>query len=813
MTPRENVRRQLDLEEEALRLGKERYEATRPMPWRSPDDSLKVKDEADLPPGRTLVRLTVEPTARLIREWIAEASTGKAGRRFSALGWLEMAEPEAVAILAARVALNHSAAGKSLQAIELALANQIIGHVEMVNFSKANRPGYAGLQRSLQRISRGSQRRREAIQKLLAKEGATLAIPARERLHLGNLVLDLFVQATGLFTLDEVRRDRGFGHRKVLRPTEATRRWLTEQHGRSSLMQPLLMPMVVRPRRWRSPRSGGYLRPIRGMDILGGAARNRLDALAAADMTDVYEAVNVAQSVPWRINTGVLAVMKEVWDTGGLLGKLPPREDEPLPARPEDIDRNPDSLKTWKRDAAAKHAKNASLASKRFAAQQRLWIAGKFAGEDAFYFPHIMDYRGRLYPLAGGSIHPQSDDAGKALLEFAFAKPLGERGGWWLKVHLANLAGVDKVPFEERVAWTEENAERIIDSARNPLDGARLWDTMEDPWLFLAAAIEFAGYVEQGGAFMSRLPIPLDGSNSGLQHFSALLLDPIGAAAVNVAPSERPQDVYLQVAEVAQRVVDTDLAPEAAAWRGGKVSRKIAKRPTMTFVYAATKYGMTDQVREELDKLDGEGAPYLGGADNFEAAKYLGGVLYGAIGEVVQAAAGGMAWLQQVARVANDSGQNLEWTTPDGFRVIHAYRQTGDEKVPVHWNGKRMELTLRSDSEALNKAEQLAGVAANLIHSYDANHLRAVVREAKREGLGHLALIHDSFGTYAADTDRLASILRRTFVRQYEPDLLAKFRAEVVAQLPPKFAAKVPPAPTRGTFHLSEALTSQFLFA
>ena len=43
-------------------------------------------------------------------------------------------------------------------------------------------------------------------------------------------------------------------------------------------------------------------------------------------------------------------------------------------------------------------------------------------------------------------------------------------------------------------------------------------------------------------------PVHQDGSCNGLQHYAALGGDGAGAAAVNLAPRARPQDVYSEVA-------------------------------------------------------------------------------------------------------------------------------------------------------------------------------------------------------------------------------------------------------------------------
>jgi DNA-directed RNA polymerase len=62
------------------------------------------------------------------------------------------------------------------------------------------------------------------------------------------------------------------------------------------------------------------------------------------------------------------------------------------------------------------------------------------------------------------------DDLCRGLLKFSEKRPLGERGLWWLKIHISNLYGFDKAPLEERFAFTENNLDHILDSAQNPVE-------------------------------------------------------------------------------------------------------------------------------------------------------------------------------------------------------------------------------------------------------------------------------------------------------------------------------------------------------
>ena len=835
---REIVRRELDLEEEAGQLGAVRYRQRRPLPWRSPEDVPAQDEEANLPPGQQLLKLAVEPTAALIRERITAAQEGKAGRRASAIKWLEESEPEEVAYLAARVALNASVARSTFQTATRQLGEAIIDHVEMLVFRDKNKAGYKGLVKAQKNRKAGGRNRRRAIRTLLADQNSRLAIGTAEKMHLGAFVLESLIEATGLFEV-ELTPVNGRDKVYLLKPTESVSDWLDRQHARSELLDPMLMPMLVRPRRWRTPFTGGYLRRLPGKRLIKTPDKTYQERLAKTDMPLVYEAINHIQETPWRINTKVLDVMREVWDSGGSTGGLPERNDAPLPPKPVDIDTNTEARTAWKRLAAGVYEANAQSLSRRLGMQQRLWIAEKFHEEAEIYFPHSMDFRGRVYPIPATGLHPQSDDVGKSLLEFAHGLPVGPTGGYWLAVHLANLFGVDKVSFHDRVTWVYDNVADLIDSALRPLDGRRFWLEADSPWLALAAVFDFVNFLDKGPTHVSHIPVALDGSNSGLQHFSAMLRDPVGAEAVNLIPNATPQDVYRAVAGRAEEMAQADAAlgvlnePDecdksdeadlvrrhnrrvlaARAWTG-KITRGVAKRPTMTFVYSATRFGMQDMNLTKLRELDAEGGePYLGGYDNYAAANYLSYVLYESIQASVRAASVAMGWLRDLARVASQGGIPLGWSTPDGLPVQQVYRNVYGKRVKVHWQGREIKVTLAVDGSGLDTRAQANGVAPNYVHSLDAAHLRAVARGARRAGIAYLALIHDSFGTHAARTDELAQILRDTFVDQYTPDVLAKLREEVAAQLPANLAAALPEPPERGTLDLEIVRHAPYVFA
>src|SRR3546814_16047649 len=87
------------------------------------------------------------------------------------------------------------------------------------------------------------------------------------------------------------------------------------------------------------------------------------------------------------------------------------------------------------------------------ALHQGLGVARKFAPEDSVYFPHELDFRGRVYPIPVFGPSPQGSDFQKALTEFADRLPLVEDGRHWLLITIADMFGVDKAHFADSIEW------------------------------------------------------------------------------------------------------------------------------------------------------------------------------------------------------------------------------------------------------------------------------------------------------------------------------------------------------------------------
>jgi DNA-directed RNA polymerase len=363
------------------------------------------------------------------------------------------------------------------------------------------------------------------------------------------------------------------------------------------------MPMVVPPADWGPEQQGGYVHHSYTLV----KAQNLHEPGEYPDEEIhgpvVYSAVNGLQRTGWRINRKVLEVMQQVWAAGGGYAGLPTADPLPLPDKPA-ADATDEAVSRYRLLARQTHDENARIVAKRKNTLAKLRLAAEFVDCEEFFFPYQLDYRGRIYPVAP-DLHPQADDIGRGLLEFSNGKRLGSHGLVWLKVRLANSFGVDDVSFADRVAWVDENWNRISLVAQDPM-GFKWWTEAEDPWQALATCFEL---VVPEADLVSHLPVNVDGSCNGLQHFAAMQRDPVGAAVVNLVPKPKPDGIYYVVADKVQAVVDRDCLelqqsdPCAAdddpapcqEWKATGVTKPVVKRGTMTLPYGVTKQGMQDQ--------------------------------------------------------------------------------------------------------------------------------------------------------------------------------------------------------------------------
>lgn len=677
-----------------------------------------------------------------------------------------------------------------------------------------------------QKAKTGSSKVRTAkiLKGYMDKEGySQLLLDKEESIWWGSRLLDCFVQTTGLIKIKTIVSSKN--SKVVIEPTQELLKYIEKLEGECEILSPMLYPMIVPPKDHSRDTKGGFLTecPALQYDFVKGDNRY----LENWEMTKVYSAINNVQKTAWKINTKVLNVLQELYNRGKEIPELdlPAIKEVELPVKPWGVlndaewemykANNPEIVSSWKEETRNAHNNNATQKSKRILYSSLISVANKFKDEEELYYCYSLDWRGRVYPVQSTMCpNPQGIDASKALLRFARTVPLGEHGAYYLSVQGANTFGDDKLPMDERGLWASLHEDKIMAVAKDPLENKWWWEA-DEPWKFLSFCFDWAGYVESGysKSYESYTAVALDGSCSGIQHFSALLLDRRGALATNVinGTEDKPSDIYGEVAKVVNVRINADArlgVPEAIVLQG-KITRKETKRNTMTTPYGVTQRGMIDQLMGELPR-DKFSSPIV---SFYNVCKYLANCNYEAIGEVVVASRQAMDWLKEVTKVMAKANKVFTWTVPSGFKVRQAYYKSTTKKIDTYWGSTRYRLSIEKPTKEMNHKKVTAGQAPNYIHSMDGSHLVDTVCYCSDEGVLDFALIHDSFGTHAGNTHILAKGLRVTFVNMYSYDNLEKFKDEIIDQLPEELKCEVPPVPAKGTLNLNDVLTSTYFFS
>ena len=675
---------------------------------------------------------------------------------------------------------------------------------------------------------------------------------AKERTTLGMQLLAVLVETTDFFVFQEVSEEGKTQPLQVL-PTDIFLQAIAKAEDKSVGQAITYVPTIIPPKPWTNFWDGGYYGALAQnktlMRYIPYARSSQTRKLYTArlnelDLSNIYSAVNAIQATAYRINKPILEVIKHYLNVGGgVAGLATTKPLEQLPRFPhayDEIKENEELLKQFKEHKKKMveiiHKEN-QRKGKALRAVMILKVAEDFAKYDEIWFPMNIDFRGRVYPIPTG-LNPQGDDMTKALLQYAKPVPVSAEDApdalKWLSIHGAGLAGHDKIPLEDRVAWVEENKGNILSSAENPLDFT-WWQEQDKPWQFLAWTMEYKRALEYLdthktlAGFDCRCTIAYDGTCSGLQHYSCLLRDPVGGSSVNLIDHDKPADIYRDVSDKVLTMVKKDAIEGtlkgkqrkngtfgpgtkqlAEAWLAHGINRKVCKRPVMTLAYGSGQYGFADQVYEDTAADN----PCFAGVGERQAAQYLAKLIWKAVQTTVVAAIEGMECLKKIATALAKADMPVEWVTPMGLPIQQMYLARKTEAFQLRLGNSstryRIYVTTVSENEDVDRHKQATGVAPNFIHSLDATHLMMSINEASRQGCVNFSTVHDSFGTSLGEAARLRRIIRQELVRLYtEHDPLAEFLRHAEELLGEPLDIELP---EKGSLDINCILDSKFVF-
>jgi DNA-directed RNA polymerase len=655
-----------------------------------------------------------------------------------------------------------------------------------------------------------------------------------ERAKVGQPLLNAVLAASDIFEVwDMVVKQRTVRRIGLL---EAASDLLAELAYDESWTQPVFSPMVVPPRPWQTFSTGCYHDDALAaqVDLIRFASPwQRETCVESCDILNPPEflkAVNYIQETPYKINRDLLEAVEHFWVNGIKIGKFPTQTKLERPDRPDHWESLEDTeRKGWRISARDIIAKNREIDGHRAVMAQDMRTAKEMATYDKFYLPSNFDFRGRVYPIPNFS--PHRDDHIKSLFLLANVRPITHKGAYWLKIHLANVGDFEKVSkrsFDDRVQWVEDNHDTLMTIASDWKANIDLWSGADKPFQFLAAVLEYARYIETGPGYMCGLPTALDGTNSGVQHFSALGLNVADAELVNLVPGPKPMDIYQRVADqVIKNIKSEGESEEANQWLDFGIDRSVVKRNVMTYGYSSKQFGFQEQLIEDLmnpisDKLlKGDLTVHPFGEDRgHKAASFLARHNWNAVTTVISSAADGMRFFQQLADSAAQEGYHMTWFTPVGFPAGQYYPKREIKKIKVYLHDReasvqrRTQITLRNNKRGtVDVRKSKAAISPNVIHSLDSAHLiKTVTKCFSEKRIKDFMLIHDSFATTPAQLQGMYEAIREAFVEMYlDKDLYQNLLTQVMSKL--SETATAPEMPERGNLDVSLVLQSKYCFS
>lgn len=817
---------------EQIALEKEMREATRARYFRNHEKAEEREEFSDTHAGRQTLDHLLDTFIKGIHVWCDEKREGKAGRRPRALKLIdEFNDVDTMAFIFLRWVINTtmttSKSGKGKNArktrVVLAATQAIHDELRMRFFADNRKQLLKKIVADFQQRELPRRRRRELMVRTFHQQQLEWHAEGwgqAERLNLGLVLLQILSNSTGVIT-EFVQTD---GPRTVdcLCFTQEMMEVLSDRMDNAANLFTVFYPMVVPPKDWTNDALIGgsyYTDNVQPYRFVKDAKVKYLTEMENRDMSKILDPVNKMQRTAWRVNPVMVDVLAKVFHRSLEVPGLPTAEPMGVPAPPPGVDMDEEITKQYKKDCYMVHDMNRRMISKRIAVLRTISMADRFSKYEEIFFPHDVDSRGRTYPKVP-FLNPQGTDYVKALLEFAEGKPIDtpEHAGY-LAVAVANAWGQDKMPLAERAQWVEDNEEMLIAVAQDPLGDLR-WTKADEPFMALRGALEWCGLCEYGLGYVSHMPVHFDATCSGLQHFSALLLDSEGGFHVNLTGCEERQDIYKAVADKATESLklEADTCDYARIALEIGVTRSLCKRPVMIVPYAGTFSACMDYVYAHYKDMAAAGhiLPVEMDVIRSKVGPLVAKHVWTAIADTVIAARTAMDWITATARVASkDTIAPIQWTTPDGFVVQQAKYDETEQRIKTTLDGGvKVRSTIVNRTSKLDPRRMAQSLSPNYIHSLDACHMRMAIRRADGMGMS-FAMIHDSFGVHAADMPVFAEeCIKPAFVEMYEDGQnLERFRKELLVNVTEENMDKVKALPEAGTLDIHDVLDSQFFFS
>ena len=538
------------------------------------------------------------------------------------------------------------------------------------------------------------------------------------------------------------------------------------------------------------------------------------------------DVMNTLQETEWAISNEVCEVMETLFRNNTKDGLLPAFSFEAFDfGVPYPEDGTKQDIAKWKEAKEDAYGSWFKEEQKRTLLHTRISLAKKLHSYGNFFY-HAMsqDFRGRQY-CDTVFLNPQSSDFDRGLIKFSQAHKQTDEGLYWLKVHIANLFDQDKKDFDERVDWVDVHTKDLLKVAKDPYETRSFWvdnDTLKKntTWQRLNAIMDLQLSLDQG---LTQVPVQLDGSNNGSQHWAAIMRDQEIARLTNLMKVDKPQDLYQKIADIAtERIADSHHPIHLAIkerWPNG-IDRKPTKRPGMCYGYGITAYGCRKYMKEE-GHVNTDWVP----KDKMSAYQAeLGNLIYDSLHELMAIPNMGKEFLYDCARAVMDQADVERfvdgrwhkilnpfvcWYSPSGFRATNSYWETTPSVVySTLYTRKEVHYQDYVDTTG-SRSQIVTAFPPNFIHSLDAAHLVLTVNRMNKEyGLKEFSVVHDSYGVPAPFVPQLRKVIKETFYDIHKVNQLQVLKDHVEEY----FGLSLPSVPSVGSFDISNVLEAEYMF-
>jgi DNA-directed RNA polymerase len=408
-----------------------------------------------------------------------------------------------------------------------------------------------------------------------------------------------------------------------------------------------------------------------------------------------------------------------------------------------------------------------------------------------FYLPVFTAFRGRIYPLSNYLNNPGGDLA-RSLLLFGGrdGEVLNDVGIECLNVYLANLAGYEKLPWNDRLIKVNNILTEYLDVVKiSPVKYIEdNIDRVSEPFQFMSILYAKLYHMKNNKTIISN-PILFDASCSGIQHIASLTLEKELANNVNVysdsinPEDDLPQDFYTYALDkIRKRLRNSDI-PEL---HDIQLTRKIIKRSLMTIPYNISMVGIGEHLmvhfednwvlKDHFLKIPGKATLLLrlsGNDVNLNASQYgtLCKIIYFVLTKELPSLKMLSEYFNNMISIFVKLHLPITWITPAGLKIRYSNIKFESTKIKAKLLPTSQSTNIKLPTDMFDVFKMKRSFMPNFIHSLDAANVHLLLFHISQDvEKAPVYTIHDCFASTANNMFTLERYVKEAFIEIYFKD-------------------------------------------